>query len=285
MSTEPGSTARARPVRRPLPAALAVALLLTAACDGDPGQAPGVTDWSAAAEAVRGSVHSLWASVPALGGSVRAFAPVGTAFVVARDGVLLTNAHVLGDTAGDYPRLSVLVQTDTGSTLHEAHVLARDTVRDLGLIEIDDTTLTPVRWADQRAPMGTPVATLGFGLPEGGIVDTAQARVKTRYTVFRRFTAGYSSGYRTLVAGDPATNILEVDLFLFPGVSGGPTFGLDGRVIGVNMGRREYAAGATSYGHVIPRLVVAQFLQIAGAPLGIDSTRVFHPARDTATSP
>ena len=257
--------------------ALVAVCLAAVGCgaDGTPGS--GVTDWREAAESVQGSVHSVWASVPALGGSVRAFAPVGTAFAVVPEGVLLTSAHVVSDSAGaSHPRLSVLVQTDSGATLHEARVLARDTAKDLALVEIADTMLVPVRWRGSRAPMGTPLATIGYGLPEGGIVDTAAAQVKTRYTVVRRFTAGYSSGYRTLVAGDPSTNILEVDLFLFPGVSGGPTFGLDGGVIGVNMGRRAYAEGASSYGHVIPRLVVGRFLEDAGSPLGLDTVRIFH---------
>jgi serine protease Do len=265
--------------RAGLAVVLVAAWLGMGGCEAGERPAAAVVDWREGAEAVQGSVHSLWGSVPALGGALRAFAPVGTGFAVVREGVLLTSAHVVTDSTGAVlPRLSVLVQTDSGSILHEARVLARDTARDLALVEIADTALVPVRWAESRAPMGTPLATIGYGLPEGGIVDTAAAQVKTRYTVVRRFTAGYSSGYRTLVPGDPSTNILEVDLFLFPGVSGGPTFGLDGGVIGVNMGRREFSSGASSYGHVVPRLVVGQFISSAGGALGLDTTRVFHPS-------
>lgn len=221
----------------------------------------------AAAAAVRPSVHSIWASRPALEG-LSAFTPVGTGFTVAVDSIgasILTNAHVVSDTAGaPLRRLSVLVQTDTGSLLYLPKVAALDRKRDLALLRIGDTTVTPVQWRSDRVSMGTPVATIGYGLPEGGIVDTAGAQVKTRYTVARRFTAGYASTYRTLTAGDPATNVLELDLFLFPGVSGGPTFTRDGRVLGVNRGGWELRAETTSYGHVIPVLVVRQFLRAAG---------------------
>lgn len=232
-------------------------------------------DWVAAAAAVRGSVHSVWASRPALEG-LTAFAPVGTGFVVAVDSVgasVLTNAHVVSETDGTpFRRLSVLVQADTGSVLYDARVMALDWERDLALLAIPDTTLVAVRWVAARVPMGTPLATVGYGLPEGGIVDTTGAQVTTRFTVSQRFTAGHSSAYRTLTPGDPSTNILELDLFLFPGVSGAPTFTRAGEVVGVNRGGRTLGNGATSYGQAIPVLVVRQFLEAAGYGGSAEST-------------
>jgi S1-C subfamily serine protease len=255
-------------------AGLVLVVLGLGCAEGRPAAEP--SGWEGAAELVGPSVHSVWGSRAALGGRVRAFAPLGTAFAVTRDGVLLTNAHVVaGPDSTPVPRLHVLVQGDT-TAVRESWIVALDVARDLALIRIADTTLAPVRWAEDRAPMGAPLATIGFGLPEGGIVDTAGARVVSEFTVFRRFTAGFSSGYRTLVAGDASTNVLEVDLFLFPGVSGGPTFGPDGRVVGVNRGRRRFGEGTTSYGHVIPRLVVGQFLEESGSLVGVDTAHVFH---------
>ena len=246
--------------------AAAAAVVAGASCAPEPDP-PAADDWVTGAAAVRPSVHSIWASRPALEG-LTAFAPVGTGFTVSVDSMgasVLTNAHVVADTAGEpLRRLSVLVQTDTGSILFMPEVVALDRQRDLALLRIGDTTAVPVRWRTDRVPMGTPVATIGYGMPEGGIVDTAGARVTTRYTVARRFTAGYASAYRTLTQGDPSTNVLELDLFLFPGVSGGPTFTRDGRVLGVNRGGWELRAETTSYGHAIPVLVVRQFLQAAG---------------------
>ena len=253
---------------RPQAGALLVAALAGAwGCASEPEPEPAPGDWVSGAAAVRPSVQSIWATRPALE-RMAAFGPVGTGFTVATDSagaLILTNAHVVADTAGEpLPRLSVLVQSDTGSVLFVARPLAIDGKRDLALLRIADTTLTPVVWARERVVMGTAVATIGYGLPEGGIVDTTGDRVTTRYTVARRFTAGYASSYRTLVAGDPATNVLELDLFLFPGVSGGPTFIRSGRVLGVNRGGWELRAETTSYGHAIPVLVVRQFLAAAG---------------------
>jgi S1-C subfamily serine protease len=252
--------------------------------EGGAGIEAGAVAWVEAAAAIRPSVHSVWGSRPVLGGARTAFVPLGTAFVLTREGVLLTGAHVVARAdSTPVPRLHVLVQTDTGSTLYPAAIRALDMHRDLALLRIPDTTLVPVRWAGRRAPMGTPVATLGFGLPEGGIVDTSEAAVKTEFTVVRRFSAGHSSSYRTLMPGDPSTNVLEVDLFLFPGVSGGPTFGLEGGVLGVNRGHRRQGDLPTSYGHVTPRLVVGQFL--AGPESGVDTARIFGEAEGAGKEP
>ncbi|MFW5947318.1 MAG: S1 family peptidase, partial [Gemmatimonadota bacterium] len=175
---------------------MAVLLLVSlSSCDRSEPSPPPPTDWVAGAAAVRPSVHGVWASRPALPG-MTAFSPVGTAFTVAADtagSLVLTNAHVVSDTADEpYRRLSVLVQTDTGSVLYPATVAARDERRDLALLRIGYAGSVPVPWRTERVPMGTPVATIGYGMPEGGIVDTAGARVTTRYTVTRRFTAGYA---------------------------------------------------------------------------------------------
>lgn len=259
---------------------LPLVVWLAAGCVGggeeEPFGADG-SDWRKAAERVRPSVHSVWGSKPALGSELTVFGPLGTSFAVSPRGVLLTGAHVVVGADGTLiARLHVLLQTDSGAVLYPTTVLGLDTERDLALLGIADTALTPVRWGSGRAPMGWPLATIGYGLPEGGVVDTSRSEVTSRYTVFRRFTAGHSSGYRTLVPGDPSTNVLEVDLFLFPGVSGGPTFDRDGRVIGVNQGQHRYRdGGPTSYGRVIPRLVVGQFLELHGAEAGVDSAGVF----------
>jgi serine protease Do len=211
--------------------------------------------------AIRPSVHSVWASRRIDDGSATAFGPVGTAFAVRGDGLLLTGAHVVtGEDGMPLARLHVLIQRESGNAVRGAEIVAVDHDRDLALLRVADSALVAVRWADVRAPMGAPVATIGYGLPEGGVVDTTDASITTRFTVFPRFAAGYSSGYRTLTPGDPSTNVLELDLPLFGGVSGGPVFGLDGRVLGVNWRQVRSSAGPTPFGSAIPALVVRQFL-------------------------
>lgn len=229
-----------------------------------------VASWEDAAGEVRRSVHSVWAT-RVMADRTAAFGPVGTAFAVGSDGLLLTSAHVVTGADGQMlARLHVLVQDSAGNELYEAEAVALDRGRDLALLRIADTTLVPVRWAEERAPMGTPLATIGYGLPEGGVVDTTGDQITTRFTVFPRFTAGYSSGYRTLRAGDPSTNVLELDVPLFSGVSGGPVFTADGRVVGVNWRQVLSRVGPTPFGSAIPELVVRQFFDLVRDSAGVE---------------
>ncbi len=248
-------------------------MLLVSGC-GPEGGAREPEEWVGAASAVRPTVQSVWGSrvVSALGRT--AFAPVGSAFGITTDGLLLTNAHVVAPEGEVVPNLQVLVQRDTSAVFYDAVVVGLDAGKDLAVLRIGADSLPIVRWTDEEASMGTPLATIGYGLPEGGVVEASDTDVVSQFTVFRRFTAGYSSGYRTRVPGDPGTNALEADLFLFPGVSGGPAFRRDGRVVGVDRGHREYRDAASSYGVIIPLNVVRLFLAAVRAETGIDPDSV-----------
>ncbi len=249
--------------------------VLAASCGRAPVRGGG---WVAAAEAVRPTVHSVWGSRPVDGLERTAFAPLGSAFALTAKGLLLTNAHVVAPERGLARHLRVLVQGDTGAVFYNGEVLAIDEGKDLAVVRIEADGLRYARWTEEEAPIGTPLATIGYGLPEGGVVEASDTDVVSQYTVFRRFTAGYSSGYRTRVAGDPGTNALEADLFLFPGVSGGPAFREDGRVVGVDRGHREYREAASSYGVIIPANVVKLFLASVAAETGLDPDSVFGAA-------
>lgn len=231
----------------------------------------GDSGWVSAAEAVRPAVQSVWGRRQIPGTDRTVIAPLGSAVVLTADGALLTNAHVV---VGPGPELRqnlrVLVQGDSGVAFHDAVVAGVDQDMDLAVVRIAARGLPTVRWTLEGAPMGTPLATIGYGLPEGGVIETSDSAVVSRFTLFRRFTAGYSSGYRMRVPGDVSSNLLEADLFLFPGVSGGPAFRLDGRVVGIDRGYREYRETASSYGMIIPANVVLLFLREVAGDAGLE---------------
>ncbi len=152
----------------------------------------------------------------AIGSVVEVRSPygLGTGFAWAkRDGelVLVTAAHVVGDNQ------RVLVIAPDG-TEHPAHVLTRDPVVDIALLQVaDGLSLEPLAHGDSRglAP-GDPLYVVGFALGTELLGDPTVTR-------------GVLSGRRVI----DEVEYLQTDAAMNPGNSGGPVLDSRGRVVGV----------------------------------------------------
>jgi serine protease Do len=137
---------------------------------------------------------------------------LGSGFIIDPSGLVVTNNHVVGDAA------KVTVVFQDGSE-HKAKILGKDAKTDLALLKIDAPTPLPyVQWGDSdRERVGDWVMAVGnpFGL--GGTV--------TKGIVSARSRSIDSSSY---------VDYLQIDAAVNRGNSGGPTFDMDGRVIGIN---------------------------------------------------
>ncbi|XP_032736622.1 serine protease HTRA2, mitochondrial isoform X1 [Lontra canadensis] len=140
----------------------------------------------------------------------------GSGFVVAADGLIVTNAHVVAD------RRRVRVRLLSGDT-YEAMVTAVDPVADIATLRIQTKEPLPTlplgRSADVRqgefvVAMGSPFALQNT--ITSGIVSSAQRPARD--------------------LGLPQTNVeyIQTDAAIDFGNSGGPLVNLDGEVIGVN---------------------------------------------------
>jgi serine protease Do len=162
----------------------------------------------------------------------------GTGFIVSSTGLVLTNNHVVSDTEAEYT-----VLTNDGKK-YPAQVLARDSVRDLAVIQIKDAGI-----------QSFPTLTLGDsdGLQIGQtIIAIGNALGEFRNTV----SVGVISGLgRTVSAGssggsvETQEDVIQTDAAINPGNSGGPLLNLRGEVIGVNF---AMAQGAENIGFAIP---------------------------------
>jgi serine protease Do len=153
----------------------------------------------------------------------------GSGFFISADGYIVTNNHVVDNAA------EVDVVTDDGKTL-TAKVIGTDPKTDLALLKVDGSNDFPyVDFAGQVPRVGEWVIAVGnpFGL--GGTV-----------------TAGIVSARGRDIGSGPYDDFLQIDAPVNRGNSGGPTFDVNGRVIGVNTAIFSPSGGSVGIGFAIP---------------------------------
>src|SRR5229473_1520793 len=163
----------------------------------------------------------------------------GSGFFISADGYAVTNNHVVDKAK------TVEVTTDDGKS-YTAKVIGADPKTDLALIKIDGRGDFPyVKFADATPRVGDWVLAVGnpFGL--GGTV-----------------TAGIVSARGRDIGAGPYDDFIQIDAPVNKGNSGGPTFDVDGNVIGVNTAIFSPSGGSVGIAFAIPsdtvKTVVAQ---------------------------
>src|SRR5882672_8669793 len=153
----------------------------------------------------------------------------GSGFFISADGYAVTNNHVVDKAE------TVEVGTDDGKT-YSAKVIGTDPRTDVALIKVDGRDDFPhVRFADKPPRIGDWVLAVGnpFGL--GGTV-----------------TAGIVSARGRDIGAGPYDDFIQIDAPVNKGNSGGPTFDVDGNVIGVNTAIFSPSGGSVGIAFAIP---------------------------------
>lgn len=163
----------------------------------------------------------------------------GSGFVVDPTGYIVTNNHVVANA-------TEIEITFSDGKKHKARIIGRDEATDLALIKIDGNNKFPsVTFADDsKVRVGDWVLAVGnpFGL--GGTV-----------------TAGIVSARgRDDVGGTTYTDYLQIDAAINRGNSGGPTFDMSGRVIGVNTAIYSPSGTSAGIGFAIPSNTVRRIV-------------------------
>src|SRR5215471_17286532 len=162
----------------------------------------------------------------------------GSGFFITADGYAVTNNHVVQDAE------NVQVTTDDGKT-YSAKVIGTDSRTDLALIKVDGKDFPFVKLSDSAPRIGDWVLAVGnpFGL--GGTV-----------------TAGIVSARGRDIGAGPYDDFIQIDAPVNKGNSGGPSFDVEGNVIGVNTAIFSPSGGSVGIAFAIPadtvRTVVGQ---------------------------
>jgi serine protease Do len=185
-----------------------------------------------------GMPHGLF-GMPGRGqpdGGSRTMKALGSGFLVDAEGHVVTNNHVVEGAS------KVVVTLDDGREM-EAKVVGRDPRTDVAVLKVDAGAGLPflslgdsdkARPGDWVVAMGNP-----FGL--GGSV-----------------TAGIVSARGRDIGAGPYDDFLQVDAPINRGNSGGPLFGTDGTVLGVNTAIYSPSGGSVGIGFAIPSNVVKE---------------------------
>lgn len=146
---------------------------------------------------------------------------IGSGFVIANDGLIVTNKHVVADTEATYKVLT------NDNKEYQVVKISRDSLNDLAILKIDAKNLKPIALGDSNnLKLGQSV--IAIGTPLGEFTNTV--------------TSGIISGLkRGITAGSPfenyverLDNVIQTDAAISPGNSGGPLVNLHGQAIGVN---------------------------------------------------
>ena len=154
----------------------------------------------------------------------------GSGFIIDPVGYIVTEDHVVENAE----KVTVTVQE---GKRHTARIIGRDPKTDLAVLKIDaDHPLPYVGWGDSdTARVGDWVVAIGnpFGLDA---------------TV----SSGIISGRGRDIHIGPYDDFLQIDAAINLGNSGGPTFDLNGKVIGINTAIYSPNSGSVGIGFAVP---------------------------------
>ena len=154
---------------------------------------------------------------------------VGTGFIVAEEGYVVTNNHVIRSGGVLKVRLN-------DGRVASAALVGSDQETDIAVLKIDVAGLTAIEFGDSdAAEVGDWVIALGspFGLKDS-------------------VTAGIISARGREVGLSPLESYLQTDATINPGNSGGPLVDMDGRVVGINTAIESRSGGSDGISFAIP---------------------------------
>jgi serine protease Do len=155
---------------------------------------------------------------------------MGSGFVIRKDGLILTNNHVVENA-------QEITVTLTDKQQYRARILGRDPKTDLAVLKID--------------PKGAlPVATLGDS--DALRVGDWVMAIGNPFGLSNTVTTGIVSAKGRAIGAGPYDDFIQTDASINPGNSGGPLFNMAGEVVGINTAIFSQNGGNVGIGFAIP---------------------------------
>jgi serine protease Do len=155
---------------------------------------------------------------------------MGSGFIIDKSGFIVTNNHVVADGK------KITVKLPDGREF-TAKLLGSDEATDIALLKVKSDK---------------PLPTVDFGDDHTVRVGDWVIAVGNPFGLSNTVTAGIISSIGRDVGNGPYTDYLQIDAPINRGNSGGPTFDLEGKVIGMNSMIYSPSGGSVGIGFAIP---------------------------------
>ena len=163
---------------------------------------------------------------------------LGSGFIIATNGTILTNYHVVNEAQ------KISVTLSDGKT-YDAQVIGKDQKTDIAVIRIDAGRELPAVTLGDSDQLEVGEWVMAIGNPFG--LD---------HTV----TSGIVSAKGRQIGAGPYDNFIQTDASINPGNSGGPLLNLRGEVVGINTAIFSQSGGNIGIGFAIPSNSVKDLL-------------------------
>ncbi|MDQ5895687.1 MAG: Trypsin-like peptidase protein, partial [Actinomycetota bacterium] len=166
----------------------------------------------------------------------------GSGFVYTKDGLIVTNAHVISDGSGENRTAAnrVYVEFSEGDVL-DAEVVGFDPFADVGLLQVDteEVDLQPIPLSNSDdVVVGQPIAVIGSPFGEDQTLTTGVVS---------------QTGRSVMSLTDfQIEGAIQTDASINPGNSGGPMLDGDGQVIGISQQMKSGSGSSDGVGFGVP---------------------------------
>lgn len=154
----------------------------------------------------------------------------GSGFIIQKDGVILTNNHVVENAQQITVTLSDKAQ-------YKAKILGRDPKTDLAVLKIEPKSDLPA---------------VSLGNSEALRVGDWVMAIGDPFGLTNTVTTGIVSAKGRTIGSGPYDSFIQTDASINPGNSGGPLFNLAGEVVGINTAIYSQSGGNIGIGFAIP---------------------------------
>lgn len=164
-------------------------------------------------------------------------AAIGSGFQISKDGLVISNFHVIAEYAHNPQRYRIEYVNNLGEQA-DLQLINIDVINDLALLKIDKPVTGSIEVASQLPANGEAIYSLGNPHDLGLTVVPGTFNGITSYSIYER---------------------IHVSGALNAGMSGGPTLNAQGEVIGVNV-----ASSGNQIGFLVPLHRLQKFINTSG---------------------